>query len=332
MLVAPCAADAEPVNSSAPTITGALEVGQVLTATTGTWTDPTSTIASYSYQWQRCLQYVCTDIDGATSSTYTLIQSDLDEQMDVVVTAHDASGALEDAASGQTFLVGSREEALWALAESLQGTGQGSLSSSVGGPPSSALSCPGSCGSSFPAGTTITISEQPAPGSRFAGWGGACSGTATTCTITMGADESVSASFSTLGAPVPPEGQGEATGGSTGATPSEAPTVEHGARLLGLHGVGHHVEATMSCEGTSPCRLTLTVSSASPHARVIAQHSFTLAAGRTTRITLALNPEGERLLARHHRLSATARLLLLLLGTPGAHRVTVGAGHLTLAA
>jgi hypothetical protein len=41
-----------PVNVSPPTITGTAEVGQTLTAQTGSWSGPGT--PTYSYQWQRC--------------------------------------------------------------------------------------------------------------------------------------------------------------------------------------------------------------------------------------------------------------------------------------
>jgi hypothetical protein len=122
-LSAPEAAQAAPVSTAPPVISGALEVGQTLTASAGAWTDASSTITSYAYQWQRCLQEVCTDIDGATSSAYTLTQHDLDEQMEVVVTATDAEGALEDAASEVTYLIGSASGGAYALSEAVTGPG-----------------------------------------------------------------------------------------------------------------------------------------------------------------------------------------------------------------
>ena len=123
-LLAPGSAQAAPVSTAPPAISGALEVGQTLTASTGAWTDPTSTITSYAYQWQRCLQYVCTDIDYATSPSYTLTQSDSGEQVDVVVTAYDAAGALEDAVSEQTYIIGSASGgSLYAIGEAVSGPG-----------------------------------------------------------------------------------------------------------------------------------------------------------------------------------------------------------------
>ncbi len=82
------------------------------------------------------------------------------------------------------------------------GSGAGTVTSSPAG-----ISCPGSCSHSYIAGTHVKLSATPAAGSLFAGWSGAgCSGTGT-CTVTMSANQSVTATFTVptqvLG-PVPP--------------------------------------------------------------------------------------------------------------------------------
>ena len=48
---------------------------------------------------------------------------------------------------------------------------------------------------SYAPGTVVTLTATPDPGSPWIGWAGACSGTATTCTVTMNADRSVTANF-----------------------------------------------------------------------------------------------------------------------------------------
>src|SRR3954447_16501087 len=50
------------------------------------------------------------------------------------------------------------------------------------------------CTETYTAGVGITLT---ASGSAFLGWGGACSGNATTCSFTINSDTSVSASFGT---------------------------------------------------------------------------------------------------------------------------------------
>jgi Divergent InlB B-repeat domain len=45
--------------------------------------------------------------------------------------------------------------------------------------------------------STITLLEDPDSGSTFSGWGGACSGSGLTCTVTMSDDQDVTATFAT---------------------------------------------------------------------------------------------------------------------------------------
>jgi hypothetical protein len=52
------------------------------------------------------------------------------------------------------------------------------------------------CSETYSPGTAVTLTETPASGATFTGWGGACSGTATTCTVTMNASQNVTAAFS----------------------------------------------------------------------------------------------------------------------------------------
>ena len=65
-----------------------------------------------------------------------------------------------------------------------------------------AISCGTGCASAsadFLDGSQVVLTAAPVPGASFSGWGGACSGTATTCTVTMSAAQSVTATF--VGAP-----------------------------------------------------------------------------------------------------------------------------------
>ncbi len=80
------------VNTALPTITGTAQVGQTLTASTGTWTNsPTS----YAYQWN----YDGSQIGGATNSTYVFQTSDLSGYITVTVTAMNSVGVSAPATS-----------------------------------------------------------------------------------------------------------------------------------------------------------------------------------------------------------------------------------------
>ncbi len=60
------------------------------------------------------------------------------------------------------------------------------------------IDCGGDCTESYPSGTLITLTATPATGSTFTGWSGECSGTST-CTVTMNADKTVTATFTAAG-------------------------------------------------------------------------------------------------------------------------------------
>jgi len=63
------------------------------------------------------------------------------------------------------------------------------------------IGCPGSCTAGFDRGSTVSLSERPAAGSRFVGWSGACSAAAATCSVTMSGDRSVTATFGAVPRP-----------------------------------------------------------------------------------------------------------------------------------
>ena len=67
----------------------------------------------------------------------------------------------------------------------------------------SGISCPGICTGTFADGTGVTLSASPASGATFADWSGDCSG-AGTCTLMMGADHAVTATFKNK-SPGPPK-------------------------------------------------------------------------------------------------------------------------------
>lgn len=91
-LVAGSGGGSAPTNTVAPAVTGTTVVGNALSTTNGTWTgSPTG----YSYQWQRDNfgggSY--SNISGATSSSYTLVDADDGCNVRCVVTATNGSGS-----------------------------------------------------------------------------------------------------------------------------------------------------------------------------------------------------------------------------------------------
>jgi hypothetical protein len=81
-----------PTNTAMPAISGTAIEGQRLSATNGGWSgNPTS----YSYQWRHCNSSgrSCANIGSATSSSYTLVASDVGHTMRVMVTAANEGGS-----------------------------------------------------------------------------------------------------------------------------------------------------------------------------------------------------------------------------------------------
>ena len=98
------ARQAPPVNTAPPSITGAAQQSQTLTAQNGTWTGA-GTI-SYRYQWLRCNQNgnACNEIGGATERTYTVRGGDVGNTLRVRVTATNPEGSTS-ATSAPTAVV-----------------------------------------------------------------------------------------------------------------------------------------------------------------------------------------------------------------------------------
>ena len=99
----------------------------------------------------------------------------------------------------------------FALTTAKAGTGSGRVTSSPAG-----IDCGSSCSAEFDSGTSVTLSASAASGSEFSGWGGACSGSST-CTVTMDAAKSVTATFDDA-QPVPSNRFTVGSAAATGST------------------------------------------------------------------------------------------------------------------
>jgi hypothetical protein len=83
-------ADAIPVSTVLPTISGTTTDGLTLTATQGTFSADN---LSYAYQWQSSGDGInWTNISGATTTTYQLTSTDVAKQIRVLVTATNSAG------------------------------------------------------------------------------------------------------------------------------------------------------------------------------------------------------------------------------------------------
>ena len=76
------------------------------------------------------------------------------------------------------------------LTVSKTGTGTGTVSSTTAG-----IACGTDCSENYLLGSTVSLSAKADTGSRFTGWSGACTGTSTTCTVSMSAAKTATATF-----------------------------------------------------------------------------------------------------------------------------------------
>jgi PKD repeat protein len=84
------------------------------------------------------------------------------------------------------------------LSVSNAGSGSGTVTSSPAG-----INCGTNCSAAYNSGTVVNLTATPASGSTFTGWSGACTGTAA-CSVTMSADQSVTATFKSAPSNQPP--------------------------------------------------------------------------------------------------------------------------------
>ncbi len=147
------------------------------------------------------------------------------------------------------------------------GSGTGTVTSAPAG-----INCAPTCSASFASGTQITLTANPAEGSTFAGWSGAgCSGTAT-CSVTLTAAQTVTATFNSGNSPV--------TITVAPGSPSTVNTTPGGTAVFGLL-----LTATPGTTGTA------TLGCTSPSADITCQivpGTVTLT-GKGTNIAIVLN-------------------------------------------
>tara|TARA_R110000868_G_scaffold265665_4_gene524588 strand:- start:1334 stop:2518 length:1185 start_codon:yes stop_codon:yes gene_type:complete len=193
-----------PVNSIAPVVSGTATFGSTLTTTDGTWSGvPTPT---FTYQWQR----VTTNISGATSSTYFLVQADVGSTIRCVVTATNSIAAVS-ANSNSTATVAAVVPGAPTIGAA---TATGSTTATV------AYTAPASNGgatittytaTSSPSGITGTLSQAGSGTITVSGLSATTSYTFTvTATNSVGTSAASAASNSITTSVVPPSAIGDA--------------------------------------------------------------------------------------------------------------------------
>jgi hypothetical protein len=152
---------------------------------------------------------------------------------------------------------------LFTLTVTKAGAGAGTVSSD----PPGITACSSTCTANFAPGTVVTLTATPQSGSTFAGWGGACSGTA--CQVTMDANRAVTATFN------PPISLSvltvQKTGNGAGTITSNPAGINCGTTCAASFPTGSGVTLTATaapgstfvgwmvgpCTGTQPCPVTM---------------------------------------------------------------------------
>jgi uncharacterized repeat protein (TIGR02543 family) len=168
----------------------------------------------------------------------------------------------------------------------LAGDGSGTITSAPAG-----ITCGPTCASTFPRDTVVTLTAVPDTGSVFASWGGACSGTTPTCTVTVDAAKAVTATFDVATYTVTVTktgGAGTVAGNGIDCGETCTATVAHGTTItLAATPASLSVFAGWggACSGTAPCTVTVTSDTA-----IIA--AFGLVNPMLTVIRVANTPDG----------------------------------------
>jgi hypothetical protein len=148
--------------------------------------------------------------------------------------------------------------AIYPLNVGTDGDGTGTVTSNVGG-----INCGSTCSASYSDGTIVTLTASPGSGSNFVGWNGDCSGTSTTCAVTLSQARDVVATFGV------PQGL-TVTKAGAGTVTSDVGGINCGAACSASIAEGTVVTLTASpsagsaftgwsgdCAGTGTCTVTM---------------------------------------------------------------------------
>ena len=145
------------------------------------------------------------------------------------------------------------------LVVSKVGTGSGTVISNPSG-----INCGNDCDGTYAPGTVVTLNAFPATDSIFSGWSGACTGTETTCTVTVDQTKAVTATFTSHKLTVTRIGSG------TGTVTSNPTGIDCGSTCEKSYTPGAVVVLTATpatgssfagwsgpCTGTGDCTVTM---------------------------------------------------------------------------
>jgi peptidoglycan/xylan/chitin deacetylase (PgdA/CDA1 family) len=177
------------------------------------------------------------------------------------------------------------------------GSGSGVVTSSSAG-----IDCGAFCQTSFADGVSVTLTAVAAAGSSFTGWSGACSGTSTTCTVSMNGARSVTATFSLLTSALSLVKAGTGNGSVT----SNPAGIDCGTACQATFSYGTNVTLTAvaaagssftrwsgACSGTAPtCTVSMNVAKSVTATFTLLPVHLTVVKAGTGSGTVSSNPAG----------------------------------------
>jgi serine protease len=153
-------------------------------------------------------------VAGAAALYREVHLSDTAVQVSSYINGNATVGKVTDPLGSPNRLLYTLYDGLIQVVVSKTGTGSGTVVSSPAG-----INCGSDCSETYDGTSTANISLQATTGSgdTFEGWSGDCSGTSTTCQVTLDGSKNVIATFT---APTPELGNGETLSNLSGASGS----------------------------------------------------------------------------------------------------------------
>lgn len=184
-----------------------------------------------------------------------------------------------------------------ALTVTLAGTGDGGVTSSPAG-----IDCGTDCAEDYAEDTVVTLTATATGSSSFGGWSGACSGTGT-CSVTMDAAKSVTASFNppgsyTLSVALAGNGSGTVTSSPAGIDCGTTCSMEYventSVTLTAAPGTGATFDgwSGAGCAGTGGCTVTVTAATSVTATFKLDEHTLSVATAGTGDGTVTSSPTG----------------------------------------
>lgn len=164
-----------------------------------------------------------------------------------------------------------------AITVAKEGTGAGTVTSAPAG-----IDCGSTCSYAYRYGTRVTLTASPAAGSTFTGWGGACSGTATTCSLRTDQARNVTAAFA----------------GSVGPEPT--PVDDPSLRIVSIRQAGPLITVRVAVSAAGSVRTVGTVARRSGRTErsVVCRTARVVSAASAVTLRCRLNRVGRTLRAR----------------------------------